>query len=53
VAHLSQYMPLLSQAEIRGKDVFTGLDLVSIVSPVNTYLLYDTTLTPQQGIVTN
>ncbi len=53
VAHMNQYMPLVSQAELRAKDTFTGLDLVSIVSPINTYLIYDTTLTSQQGIVTN
>lgn len=53
IGNMNQYMPLVSQTELRARDAFTGLDLVSVAAPLTTYLLYDTTLTPQQGIVVN
>lgn len=52
VGNINQYMPLVSQAELHARDSFTGIDLISVTAPLTTYLLYDTTLTPQQGIVT-
>lgn len=53
VANVNQYMPLMSQTELHARDSFTGIDLVSVAAPLITYLPFDTTLTPQQGIVTN
>lgn len=46
-----QFMPLVSQTELRAKDSFTGLDIFSAAPPLTSYLLYDTTVTQDQGIV--
>ena len=46
-----QFMPLVSQTELRAKDSFTGLDIFSAAPPITSYLLYDATVTQNQGVV--
>lgn len=51
IAHTGQFMPLLSQTELRAKDAFTGLDLIGVAQPLTTFLIADSTVNPNQGIV--